>query len=64
MQEVVLSADMQCEKCQKRVADIIDKMNGKRVCYYSALINLHVKNYPLRFVVKLRRHDCEIVDWV
>ncbi|KAH1094012.1 hypothetical protein GYH30_039653 [Glycine max] len=27
--EIVLSADMQCEKCQKRVADIITKMNGK-----------------------------------
>ncbi|MED6206792.1 hypothetical protein PIB30_030111 [Stylosanthes scabra] len=27
VQEVVLSADMQCEKCQKRVADIIAKMN-------------------------------------
>ncbi|KEH27979.1 hypothetical protein MTR_5g055200 [Medicago truncatula] len=25
--EVVLSADMQCEKCQKRVIDIITKMN-------------------------------------
>ncbi|KAH1094793.1 hypothetical protein AAZX31_14G148100 [Glycine max] len=29
VQEIVLSADMQCEKCQKRVADIITKMNGK-----------------------------------
>ncbi|KAH1265317.1 hypothetical protein GmHk_01G001046 [Glycine max] len=28
VQEVVLSADMQCEKCQKRVTDIIAKMNG------------------------------------
>jgi len=31
VQEVVLSADMQCETCQKRVADIITKMNGKLV---------------------------------
>ncbi|MED6131985.1 hypothetical protein PIB30_015136 [Stylosanthes scabra] len=29
VQEVVLSADMQCEKCQKRVADIIAKMNAE-----------------------------------
>jgi copper chaperone CopZ len=28
VQEVVLSADMQCEKCQKRVIDVITKMNG------------------------------------
>ncbi|PNX97753.1 hypothetical protein L195_g020986, partial [Trifolium pratense] len=27
VQEVVLSADMQCESCQKRVSDIITKMN-------------------------------------
>ncbi|XP_045819099.1 uncharacterized protein LOC123911673 [Trifolium pratense] len=27
VQEVVLSADMQCEKCQKRVIDVITKMN-------------------------------------
>ncbi|XP_014634739.1 uncharacterized protein LOC114423922 isoform X2 [Glycine soja] len=28
VQEVVLSADMQCERYQKRVTDIIAKMNG------------------------------------
>ncbi|XP_027907041.1 uncharacterized protein LOC114166477 isoform X4 [Vigna unguiculata] len=28
VQELVLSADMQCEKCQRRVSDIIAKMNG------------------------------------
>uniref|UniRef100_A0A0R0EA08 HMA domain-containing protein n=1 Tax=Glycine max TaxID=3847 RepID=A0A0R0EA08_SOYBN len=28
VQQVVLSADMQCEKCQKRVADILTKMNA------------------------------------
>ncbi|QCE08635.1 hypothetical protein DEO72_LG9g3664 [Vigna unguiculata] len=33
VQEVVLSADMQCEKCQKRVADIIAKMNGRPLFY-------------------------------
>ncbi|XP_019434182.1 PREDICTED: uncharacterized protein LOC109359115 isoform X4 [Lupinus angustifolius] len=27
VQEVVLSADMQCEKCLKRITDIIAKMN-------------------------------------
>ncbi|KAG4965242.1 hypothetical protein JHK85_040217 [Glycine max] len=30
--EIVLSADMQCEKCQKRVADIITKMNENPQC--------------------------------
>ncbi|KAL1295877.1 hypothetical protein HN51_056691 [Arachis hypogaea] len=29
VQEVVLSADMQCEKCQKRVSDIIAKMHAE-----------------------------------
>uniref|UniRef100_A0A0R0EB57 HMA domain-containing protein n=1 Tax=Glycine max TaxID=3847 RepID=A0A0R0EB57_SOYBN len=33
VQQVVLSADMQCEKCQKRVADILTKMNGLRVLW-------------------------------
>ena len=33
VQQVVLSADMQCEKCQKRVADILTKMNGKPLFY-------------------------------
>jgi len=33
VQELVLSADMQCEKCQRRVSDIIAKMNGKLFCY-------------------------------
>uniref|UniRef100_A0A5B6YH36 HMA domain-containing protein n=1 Tax=Davidia involucrata TaxID=16924 RepID=A0A5B6YH36_DAVIN len=28
VQEVVLSADFQCAECQKRVADIISRMNG------------------------------------
>ncbi|KAJ1436232.1 Heavy metal-associated domain superfamily [Sesbania bispinosa] len=36
VQEVVLSADMQCDKCQKRVTDIITKMNGKHVCVPSS----------------------------
>jgi hypothetical protein len=29
VQEVVLSADIQCSECQKRVADIMSKMTGK-----------------------------------
>ncbi|KAL7171229.1 hypothetical protein ACSBR2_035970 [Camellia fascicularis] len=29
VQEVVLLADFQCEECQKRVANIISKMNGE-----------------------------------
>lgn len=37
--EVVLSADMQCEKCQKRVIDIITKMNGKN---FIILKNIHL----------------------
>ncbi|MED6192078.1 hypothetical protein PIB30_006905 [Stylosanthes scabra] len=28
VQEVVISADVQCELCQKRISDIITKMNG------------------------------------
>ncbi|KAI5401533.1 uncharacterized protein LOC127091223 isoform X1 [Lathyrus oleraceus] len=30
VQEVVLSGDMKCENCQKRVSDIINKMNEVR----------------------------------
>lgn len=40
VQEVVLSADMQCERYQKRVTDIIAKMNGKLVCYVPFSCNL------------------------
>lgn len=29
VQEVVLSADIRCAECQKRVADIMARMNGK-----------------------------------
>ncbi|KAF7827832.1 uncharacterized protein G2W53_018996 [Senna tora] len=33
VQEVVLFADMQCKNCQKRVSDVITKMNGKKACF-------------------------------
>ena len=29
IQEVVISADFQCVECQKRIADIISRMNGE-----------------------------------
>jgi len=40
VQEVVLSADMQCEKCQRRVTDIIAKMSGKPFSYVPLSCNL------------------------
>ncbi|XP_027935395.1 uncharacterized protein LOC114190634 isoform X2 [Vigna unguiculata] len=45
VQEVVLSADMQCEKCQKRVADIIAKMNETE----SVVVNVLEKKVVLTF---------------
>ncbi|XP_061374692.1 uncharacterized protein LOC133316907 isoform X2 [Gastrolobium bilobum] len=45
VQEVVLSADMQCEKCQKRVADIIGKMNETE----SVVVNVLEKKVILTF---------------
>ncbi|XP_061374691.1 uncharacterized protein LOC133316907 isoform X1 [Gastrolobium bilobum] len=46
VQEVVLSADMQCEKCQKRVADIIGKMNAETE---SVVVNVLEKKVILTF---------------
>ncbi|KAK7357807.1 hypothetical protein VNO80_17103 [Phaseolus coccineus] len=46
VQEVVLSADMQCEKCQKRVADIIAKMNAETE---SVVVNVLEKKVVLTF---------------
>ncbi|CAJ1977556.1 unnamed protein product [Sphenostylis stenocarpa] len=46
VQEVVLSADMQCEKCQKRVADIITKMNAGTE---SVVVNVMEKKVVLTF---------------
>ncbi|XP_014520482.1 uncharacterized protein LOC106777411 isoform X1 [Vigna radiata var. radiata] len=46
VQEVVLSADMQCEKCQRKVTDIITKMNAETE---SVLINVLEKKVTLTF---------------
>ncbi|KAK7269748.1 hypothetical protein RIF29_22483 [Crotalaria pallida] len=46
VQEVVLSADMQCEKCQKRVADIITRMNAETE---SVVVNVLEKKVILTF---------------
>ncbi|CAL0320818.1 unnamed protein product [Lupinus luteus] len=46
VQEVVLSADMQCEKCQRRVADIITKMNAETE---SVVVNVLEKKVILTF---------------
>ncbi|KAK7275235.1 hypothetical protein RIF29_16344 [Crotalaria pallida] len=46
VQEVVLSADMQCEKCQKRIADIITKMNVETE---SVVVNVLEKKVTLTF---------------
>ncbi|XP_027907032.1 uncharacterized protein LOC114166477 isoform X3 [Vigna unguiculata] len=45
VQELVLSADMQCEKCQRRVSDIIAKMNETE----SVVINVLEKKVTLTF---------------
>ncbi|XP_004497105.1 uncharacterized protein [Cicer arietinum] len=45
VQEVVLSADMQCEECQKRVSDIITKMNETE----SIVVNVLEKKVILTF---------------
>ncbi|KAJ7943179.1 Heavy metal-associated domain containing protein [Quillaja saponaria] len=44
VQEIVLSADMQCEECQKRVADIILRMNAEPE---SVLVNVLEKEVTL-----------------
>ncbi|XP_004497104.1 uncharacterized protein [Cicer arietinum] len=46
VQEVVLSADMQCEECQKRVSDIITKMNAETE---SIVVNVLEKKVILTF---------------
>ncbi|XP_020213722.1 uncharacterized protein LOC109797955 isoform X2 [Cajanus cajan] len=45
VQEIVISADMQCEKCRKRVADIITKMNETE----SVEVNVLEKKVVLTF---------------
>ncbi|XP_020213721.1 uncharacterized protein LOC109797955 isoform X1 [Cajanus cajan] len=46
VQEIVISADMQCEKCRKRVADIITKMNAETE---SVEVNVLEKKVVLTF---------------
>ncbi|ESW25425.1 hypothetical protein PHAVU_003G034800 [Phaseolus vulgaris] len=46
VQEVVLSADMQCEKCHRRVTDIIAKMSAETE---SVVINVLEKKVTLTF---------------
>ncbi|CAL0315322.1 unnamed protein product [Lupinus luteus] len=46
VQEVVLSADMQCEKCIKRITDIITKMNMETE---SMVVNVLEKKVTLTF---------------
>ncbi|OIW04667.1 hypothetical protein TanjilG_07802 [Lupinus angustifolius] len=46
VQEVVLSADMQCEKCLKRITDIITKMNVETE---SVVVNVLEKKVTLTF---------------
>ncbi|XP_065853615.1 uncharacterized protein [Euphorbia lathyris] len=43
VQEVVLSADIRCTECQKRVAEIMSRMNNTE----SVLINVLEKNVTL-----------------
>ncbi|CAN1137836.1 hypothetical protein LINPERPRIM_LOCUS23116 [Linum perenne] len=43
MQEVVISADVQCAECQKRVADVISRMSGTE----SVTVNLLEKQVTL-----------------
>ncbi|XP_019434183.1 PREDICTED: uncharacterized protein LOC109359115 isoform X6 [Lupinus angustifolius] len=45
VQEVVLSADMQCEKCLKRITDIIAKMNETE----SVVLNVLEEKVTLTF---------------
>ncbi|KAE9595748.1 hypothetical protein Lal_00030508 [Lupinus albus] len=46
VQEIVLSADMQCEKCLKRITDIIAKMNVETE---SVVVNVLEKKVTLTF---------------
>ncbi|KAK7280497.1 hypothetical protein RJT34_25561 [Clitoria ternatea] len=46
VQEVVLSADMRCKKCQKRVAEIMSKMNAETE---SVVVNVLEKEVVLTF---------------
>ncbi|WVZ12178.1 hypothetical protein V8G54_016708 [Vigna mungo] len=51
VQEVVLSADMQCENCQRKVTDIITKMNAS-VCTNAVLLHDHENQRRLQFLLQ------------
>ncbi|KAJ7954083.1 Heavy metal-associated domain containing protein [Quillaja saponaria] len=52
VQEVVLSADMQCEECQKRVSDMMLKMNAQPE---SMVVNVLEKEVILSYRLQSRR---------
>ncbi|OIW06926.1 hypothetical protein TanjilG_18314 [Lupinus angustifolius] len=57
VQEVVLSADMQCEKCQRRVADIITKMNETESVVVNVLEKKVILTFRLSTVAKVIRRQ-------
>ncbi|CAI8605127.1 unnamed protein product [Vicia faba] len=58
VQEVVLSADMKCENCQKRVSEIITKMNETE----SIVVNVLEKKVILTFRVSSTRHVGKVIS--
>ncbi|GKV43959.1 hypothetical protein SLEP1_g51191 [Rubroshorea leprosula] len=40
VQEIVLSADIRCAECQKRVADIMSRMKGRLFCCLGSRLKL------------------------
>ncbi|XP_058737739.1 uncharacterized protein LOC131609917 isoform X2 [Vicia villosa] len=58
VQEVVLSADMKCENCQKRVSDIITKMNETE----SIVVNVLEKKVILTFRISSTRHVGKVIS--
>ncbi|XP_058737732.1 uncharacterized protein LOC131609917 isoform X1 [Vicia villosa] len=59
VQEVVLSADMKCENCQKRVSDIITKMNAETE---SIVVNVLEKKVILTFRISSTRHVGKVIS--
>ncbi|CAK8574101.1 unnamed protein product [Lathyrus sativus] len=59
VQEVVLSADMKCEKCQKRVTDIITKMNVETE---SIVVNVLEKKVILTFRISSSTHVGKVIS--
>ncbi|KAI5401534.1 uncharacterized protein LOC127091223 isoform X3 [Lathyrus oleraceus] len=58
VQEVVLSGDMKCENCQKRVSDIINKMNETE----SIVVNVLEKKVILTFRISSTRHVGKVIS--